>query len=160
MFKVSMGYIAFTAIVVLILASIVSFAGGRSALAFGGLLFSACILVWHIAQLNRRMRFDKTHMTSLFENATEGIILTNKSGEMVLVNPAAEMMFNYNSLELIGRKIEILIPEKYRKSHIHLRQGFHNKPENRVMGHGRDLYGIKKNGEEFSVEVSLSYYKQ
>ncbi len=155
-----MGYAAFTAILVLTLASIVSFSVREFALAFGCLLFTVSILVWHISQLNRKMRSDKTHMTSLFENATEGIILTNESGEIILVNPAAEQMFNYNAAELIGKKIEILIPEQYRKSHIHLRQGFHNKPENRVMGHGRDLHGTKKNGQEFPVEVSLSYYKQ
>ena len=118
------------------------------------------ILVLHIFQLDRDLRFDKTHMTSLFENATEGIILTNQSGDIVLVNPAAEQMFNYNADELIGKKIELLIPQKYRHSHIHLRENFHKNPENRVMGHGRDLHGTKKDGQEFPVEVSLSYYKQ
>jgi signal transduction histidine kinase len=53
-----------------------------------------------------------------------------------------------------------LIPLKYRPGHVKLRDGFHKAPQDRVMGHGRDLHGTKKNGENFPVEVSLSYYKR
>ena len=56
---------------------------------------------------------DKAHMTSLFENATEGILLSNGAGTIVMVNPAAERMFEYSSDELIVQPIEILIPDKY-----------------------------------------------
>lgn len=126
----------------------------------GGLLLILFFLLMYINKLNRDMRFDKTHMISLFENATEGIILTNRDGEIVLVNPAAEKMFDYKAEELTGKKIEILVPNQYRKGHVRLREGFHKDPEDRVMGHGRDLHGTKKNGVEFPVEVSLSFYKQ
>jgi PAS domain S-box-containing protein len=125
-----------------------------------GLLLILFFFVMYSFKLNRDMRFDKTHMTSLFENATEGIILTNRVGDIVLVNPAAEKMFDYKTEELTGKKIEILVPHQYRKSHVRLREGFHKAPEDRVMGHGRDLHGTKKNGVEFPVEVSLSFYKQ
>lgn len=117
-------------------------------------------LVLYVKKLYRDISFDKTHMTSLFQNATEGIILTNKNGDIVLVNPAAERMFDYQAEELVGRKIEILIPRQYRKSHVKQRESFHQAPQNRVMGHGRDLHGTRKDGQEFPVEVSLSYYKQ
>jgi PAS domain S-box-containing protein len=103
---------------------------------------------------------DISHLTSLFENATEGIILTNSSGNIVLVNPAAEKMFGYNSGEIIGQPIEILIPDKVKPHHHQLREGFYQKPSNRVMGHGRDLYGKRKDGTNMPVEVSLSYYKK
>ena len=54
---------------------------------------------------------DQAHLTSLFENATEGIILTGRDGKMVLINPAAERMFGYNGNEIIGQPIEVLIPD-------------------------------------------------
>jgi len=103
---------------------------------------------------------DQVHMTSLFENATEGIILTGRQGKIVLVNPAAERMFGYSSKELIGQLIELLIPDQYKSHHHTLREGFYEKPSNRVMGHGRDLYGRRKDGGNIPVEVSLSHYKK
>jgi len=103
---------------------------------------------------------DKAHMESLFENATEGIILTNHTGRIVMVNPSAERMFDYSSTELIGQPIEILIPDKYKPHHHQLREGFYQKPSNRSMGIGRDLNGRKKDGTNMPVEVSLSHYKR
>jgi PAS domain S-box-containing protein len=104
------------------------------------------------------MQFDTSHMTSLFENATEGFVVTNGKGEIALVNPSACRMFGYDAEELVGQKIEVLIPSHYRKGHVQLRDGFYHDPKNRVMGHGRDLHGQKKNGETLPVEVSLSTY--
>ena len=102
----------------------------------------------------------QAHMTSLFENATEGIILTNGRGNIELVNPAAERMFGYATNELNGQPVEILIPGSFRHGHQGLREGFHKKPSNRSMGANRDLFALKKNGEEFPVEISLSHYKK
>lgn len=98
------------------------------------------------------------HLSSLFENSTEGIILTEGKGPVVLINPAAERMFGYAATEIIGRPIECLIPERSHQKHIALRERFHHQPQTRVMGHGRDLYGRKRDGAEFPVEVSLSFY--
>ena len=103
---------------------------------------------------------DQAHMTSLFENATEGIILTNGRGHIVLANPAAERMFGYEARELQNLPVEVLIPGNFRPGHKALREGFHKKPSNRSMGAGRDLFALKKNGEEFPVEISLSHYKK
>ena len=103
---------------------------------------------------------DQAHMTSLFENATEGIILTGKDGKIVLLNPAAERMFNYDSKELTGQPIEVLIPDRYKGHHHQLRDGFYHHPSNRVMGQNRDLYGRKKDGTDLPVEVSLSHYRK
>ncbi|MGH2553406.1 MAG: PAS domain-containing sensor histidine kinase [Chitinophagaceae bacterium] len=103
---------------------------------------------------------ETTHLTSLFENATEGIILTNSTGLIMLLNPAACIMFGYDKDELAGKPIESLIPDKFRKHHHQLREGFYHNPSNRVMGQNRDLYGRKKDGTEMPVEVSLSHYKQ
>ena len=114
----------------------------------------------YLKNLYENISSDKTHMTSLFENATEGILLTNKEGTIVLANPAAEKIFGYDKDELIREKVERLIPEKYREDHPNLRNKFHHHPQNRTMGAGRDLHGVRKNGENFPVEVSLSFYKQ
>src|SRR5688572_11513694 len=106
------------------------------------------------------MKFDIGHITSLFENASEGFIVTNDKAEIILANPSACRMFGYIEEELIGSKIEILIPSQSRESHVKLREGFYEDPKNRVMGHGRELNGEKKNGQSFPVEVSLSTYVQ
>jgi PAS domain S-box-containing protein len=106
------------------------------------------------------MQIDATHLTSLFENATEGIILTSSHGIILLVNPAAERMFGYESEELIGSSIEVLIPDHLRMKHKSMRTEFYKMPSNRVMGHGRDLHGKRKSGTDLPVEVSLSFYKK
>jgi PAS domain S-box-containing protein len=106
------------------------------------------------------MKVDATHLISLFENATEGIILTDQKGAIVLVNPAAERIFKYQADELAGKPIEVLLPDHVRSKHEGLRTAFYDQPQNRVMGHGRDLYARKKDGSDFPVEVSLSHYKR
>ncbi|RYY41349.1 MAG: PAS domain-containing sensor histidine kinase [Chitinophagaceae bacterium] len=106
------------------------------------------------------MQFDKSHMTSLFENATEGIILTNHLAEIILVNPEAARMFGYEEEELIGKPVETLLPKKYRAGHVQLRNEFYHNPSNRRMGSGRDLNGQRRDGSNFPVEVSLSSYRQ
>lgn len=98
-------------------------------------------------------------MASLFENATEAIILTDKKGQIVLLNPCAEKMFGYSKSELVGNRIEQLLPDNVREKHEHLRDTFHQNPVNRTMGAGRDLYAKNKKGNVFPVEVSLSYYE-
>ncbi len=103
---------------------------------------------------------DATHLISLFENATEGIILTNGEGRIVLVNPAAEKMFGYQSNEIITQPIEVLIPGRFRSHHHELREGFYRHPSNRVMGQNRDLYGRKKDGTDLPVEISLGHYRK
>jgi PAS domain S-box-containing protein len=106
------------------------------------------------------MQIDATHLTSLFENATEGIILTNGGGRIVLMNPAAQRMFGYEGDEILGSPIEVLLPEKIRHHHTELRSEFYQHPQNRSMGHGRDLYGKRKDGSNLPVEVSLSFYRR
>lgn len=106
------------------------------------------------------MQFEQSHISSLFENATEGFVITNSKADIVLVNPSACRMFGYTADEMVGQKIELLIPDRYRKGHVKLRTDFYGDPKNRVMGHGRDLYGQHKKGSAFPVEVSLSTYVQ
>src|ERR1051326_460238 len=106
------------------------------------------------------MNVDPTHVASLFENATEGLILTNGQGNIVLINPAAQRMFGYKAAEIIGQPVEVLIPQRFTDHHQKLRDGFYHVPQNRVMGHGRELFGKRKDNTEFPVEVSLSFYRR
>lgn len=124
------------------------------------LIFFTTLIVLYIKNLILRMQFDKSHISSLFENATEGFVVTDSNGNIVLVNPSACRIFDYEAEEMIGQKIELLIPYESRKRHIQLRDDFYKDPKNRIMGHGRELNGQKKGGVTFPVEVSLSTYVQ
>ncbi len=118
------------------------------------------ISVLYVKKLYGSIEAEQQQVTALFEYATEGILLTNQQGEIILVNPAALELFGYTKDELLGKKIEVLIPRRFHGAHHHYREGFYETPSNRTMGHGRDLYARKKDGKEFPVEVSLSYYRQ
>ncbi len=97
---------------------------------------------------------------ALFNNAAIGIITVNEAGDIVLINEFALKQFGYTREELLGQKIEVLIPRRYVARHEQHRQNYHTKnPHSRPMGSGMDLYAIGKNGREFPVEVSLSIYK-
>jgi PAS domain S-box-containing protein len=97
---------------------------------------------------------------ALFQNASLGILVINKEGRITLANNFLLSLFHYSDFsEIIGKEIEILIPERFHKHHIGDRQRYTNNPERRPMGIGRDLFGRKKDGEEFPVEISLSGYK-
>ena len=120
----------------------------------------ATIFILYLKRLYRNIDSDQQQLSALFAHATEGIILTNDKGQIVLLNPAAYSLFEYDKDELPGQPIDMLIPQRFRHSHTEYREGFYHHPGNRTMGHGRDLFARKKNGQEFPVEVSLSYYKQ
>ncbi len=120
---------------------------------------AAMFFVLYVKQIQLKAERDTLQLESLFSNATEGIILSNKAGEIELINPFAEKMFGYDEGELIGKKIEVLIPRTIHARHEKYREGFHDNPVNRPMGAGRDLYALKKSGDVFPVEISLSHYK-
>jgi PAS domain S-box-containing protein len=90
------------------------------------------------------------------ESAPNAIVMVNKSGTIELVNSQTEISFGYSRTELIGQPIEILVPERFRNTHIAYRQAYLAAPVSRPMGVGRDLYGLRKDGTEFPVEIGLS----
>ncbi|HUP11832.1 MAG TPA: PAS domain-containing sensor histidine kinase, partial [Niastella sp.] len=126
----------------------------------GIIVLLTMISVLYVKKLYGSSENDKQQVTALFEHATEGIILTNQKGEIVLINPAALAMFGYKKDELQGKSIEALIPGRFQPNHLKYREGFYKAPSNRSMGHGRDLYARMKDGTDLPVEVSLSFYKQ
>ncbi|MBP6058632.1 MAG: PAS domain S-box protein [Nitrosomonas sp.] len=90
------------------------------------------------------------------EASPNGMIMTNHQGAIVMVNTTTETLFGYSREELIGQSIDILIPESHRAHHPELRKNYLKHPSARAMGHGRDLYGLHKDGKEFPVEVGLN----
>lgn len=102
---------------------------------------------------------NKYEFEALFNNAAIGIIIVDSAGTILLVNQFALQQFGYQDNEIIGQKIEKLIPQRFKAKHETHRDRYHNhNPHSRPMGTGLDLYAAKKNGTEFPVEVSLSTY--
>lgn len=93
----------------------------------------------------------------IFQSMTEGIVVVDSEGVILVSNPIADEMFKYSPHEMVGKKIEELLPERYRGKHMHFRAGFNDHPVPRRMGQGRDLTALKKDGSEFPVEISLSF---
>jgi len=96
---------------------------------------------------------------ALFQYASMGILVANSEGSIILANNYLLLQFGYdNSDELVGKKIETLIPSRYHPHHVGKRDEYMATRERRPMGIGRDLYGLRKDGKEFPVEISLSNY--
>ena len=90
------------------------------------------------------------------ESAPSAMVMIGPRGRIVMVNAQSEALFGYPRAELIDQPIEVLVPERYRGNHPNLRNSFFAHPESRPMGAGRDLYGLKKDGSEFPIEIGLN----
>lgn len=93
---------------------------------------------------------------NLLESAPDAMIIVDDTGAIVLVNGQALEMFGYERAEMVGSPIEVLLPESLRVKHQSHRESYVKSPSLRPMGEGRDLVGLRKNGSEFPVEISLS----
>ncbi len=103
------------------------------------------------------LRRSEATSRAFLESASEGIVATDAAGRIVLVNAQTERMFGYTRAELIGQPVELLTPTRVREAHVRHRAAYMAAPSVRSMGKGLDLAGLKKDGTEFPVEVSLSY---
>jgi PAS domain S-box-containing protein len=90
------------------------------------------------------------------ESCPSGMVMIDRTGKVVLVNTETERLFGYRRHELIGKSVDILVPARLRGQHVRHRDGFTRHPETRRMGAGRDLFGLRKDGTEFPVEVGLN----
>jgi len=109
------------------------------------------------AQLLAALQKSEATGHALLESASEGVVLSDATGRITLVNAAAERMFGYDRAELLGQQLEVLLPDRVRSAHTEHRAHYFVRPRVRPMGSGLDLAGRRKDGTEFPVEISLSY---
>jgi PAS domain S-box-containing protein len=100
----------------------------------------------------------KEGVEALFLYAAEGILIADERGIINRINPSAEKLFGYEANELVGKSLELLVPRRFAGSHSGHREKYNENPHARKMGQAIDLYGLRKDGSEIPVEISLSPY--
>ncbi|OAJ71827.1 chemotaxis protein [Methylobacillus sp. MM3] len=108
-----------------------------------------------IIDITERKRAEE-RFKRVVESAPNAIILVGEDGDITLVNAQAEKLFGYTREELIGMSVDKLVPERFRGMHGGYRSSFFANPSVRAMGAGRDLFGLRKDGREFPVEIGLN----
>ncbi len=104
----------------------------------------------------RDARLMEARFRDLLESTPDGIVMANPTGHIVIANSQAEKLFGYAAGELLGKSVDLLLPERYRKAHVGHRSNYLFQPHKRAMGSGLDLAGRRKDGTEFPIEISLS----
>ena len=110
----------------------------------------------HLKQTMKERGAAEEQFRLVVEGAPTGMIMVNKAGLILLVNAQIEKVFGYDRSELLGQTMELLVPERFRKMHPGHRDGFFAAPTQRAMGTGRELYGLRKDGSEFPLEIGLN----
>ncbi len=112
-----------------------------------------------VAKITRDLtaqKFAEEKFRLAVESAPCGMVMTSRRGEVMMVNTEIERLFGYSRDELIGQPVELLVPARLRGQHARLREDFISHPKTQRMGAGRDLYGRRRDGTEFPVEVVLN----
>jgi len=106
-----------------------------------------------------RIVWTEDKFRALLESAPDAMVIVDATGHISLINAQTERLFGYKREELLGQPIENLIPERFRDAHLRHRDDFSHAPRLRMMGSGMELFGRRKDGTEFPVEISLSPFK-
>lgn len=107
------------------------------------------------ADENKHALNTSNYFEELLDAVPTGIIVTRQNGSISYLNAEAERLFNYSRRELIDQSIDVLLPDRFAENHAQHRQTFIDSPSTRYMGIGRDLFGRRKNGSEFPLEIGL-----
>ncbi len=117
----------------------------------------AMLVVQNVTEAKRK-EHERTRrrISALAESSPDAIVICRPSGEIILVNSMTEKMFGYPRDELLGQGVEMLMPQRYRPRHKHLRESYFDKPIVRPMGVQSELYGVRHDGTEFPIDISLN----
>lgn len=99
---------------------------------------------------------DGEHLRLVVEATPIAIVVVDERGAITLANTQAQLMFGYPAAELLGKSVDMLVPERFRKAHPDLRGGYLGAPVSRPMGEGRDLFGLRRDGSEVPIEIGLN----
>src|SRR6185369_11607682 len=92
----------------------------------------------------------------VFDSAPDAMVIIDRAGTLVFANRQVETLFGHEAGSLVGQPVEVLLPERFRARHVGHRSGYGDNTRVRPMGTGLDLFGLRKDGSEFPVEISLS----
>jgi PAS domain S-box-containing protein len=98
----------------------------------------------------------QSNFRGLLESAPDAVVIVDAAGLIQIVNRQTDLLFGYPRAELLGQPVEVLVPERFRGRHLSHRAGFRGDPHTRPMGTDLELFGRRRDGSEFPVEISLS----
>jgi PAS domain S-box-containing protein len=119
-------------------------------------MLGATIEITQRKEAESALRESNERFRLVVEASPSGIVLVDEKGRMTLVNAQIQKLFGYTREELVGQAVDLLVPDRFRAGHEVHRANFHQAPAPRMMGQGRELFGRRKDGSEFPLEIGLS----